>query len=243
MAPAKKAASPAKKAASPAKAASASSAKAAPGAKGTKDTKGTKDINETQDTTAAGTKAAKSAKSADTKSDTGTSETAKSDTVKSDTAKSEAAKGESTKKGAKKAGATIPGLAPTGPMWDHFDEKFLESQRKLLLEEREQYTGSAEWLQAEARQLTEEYEPGDVQFDDESGEGDSIVVERERDLALSAQALQIIAEIDAALRRLEEGTYGISEVSGLAIPKERLKAIPWTTVRVEEKVGGIGHRR
>jgi RNA polymerase-binding transcription factor DksA len=144
---------------------------------------------------------------------------------------------------APKGGASSNGLGRGGAMWDHFDEKFLEGQRKLLLEERAQYTGSAESLQAEAQKLTEEYEPGDVQFDDESGEGDSIVVERDRDLALSAQALQIIGEIDAALARLRDGTYGISEVSGQPIPKERLKAIPWTTVRVEEKVGGIGHRR
>ena len=40
---------------------------------------------------------------------------------------------------------------------------------------------------------------GDVQFDDEGGEGDTMVVERERDLALSAQARQTIADIDAAL--------------------------------------------
>ena len=140
-------------------------------------------------------------------------------------------------------GTASEGIGGQGLMWEHFDAKFLEGQRKLLLEERVQYTGSAESLQAEARQLTEEYEPGDVQFDDESGEGDSIVVERDRDLALSAQALQIIGEIDAALSRLRDGSYGISEVSGLPIPTERLKAIPWTSVRVEEKVGGIGHRR
>jgi hypothetical protein len=42
---------------------------------------------------------------------------------------------------------------------------------------------------------------GDVQFDDEGGEGDTMVVERERDLALSAQARQTIADIDAALER------------------------------------------
>ena len=46
---------------------------------------------------------------------------------------------------------------------------------------------------------------GDVQFDDEGGEGDTMVVERERDLALSAQARQTIADIDAALERLTHG--------------------------------------
>jgi RNA polymerase-binding transcription factor DksA len=68
-------------------------------------------------------------------------------------------------------------------------------------------------------------------------------VERERDLALSAQAREMIAAIDAALARIAEGTYGLSLVSGKPIPKERLEAIPWATELVEEKVGGLGLRR
>jgi RNA polymerase-binding transcription factor DksA len=89
----------------------------------------------------------------------------------------------------------------------------------------------------------ENLDPGDVQFDDESGEGDSLVVERERDLALSAQARQMIADIDAALQRIKEGSYGLSVISGRPIPKDRLRAIPWARELVEEKVGGLGTRR
>jgi RNA polymerase-binding transcription factor DksA len=88
----------------------------------------------------------------------------------------------------------------------------------------------------------EDLDPGDVQFDDESGEGDSIVVERERDLALSAQARETVSLIDEALGRIEDGTYGYSLVSGRPVPKERLKALPWATELVEEKVGGLGRR-
>jgi RNA polymerase-binding transcription factor DksA len=124
-----------------------------------------------------------------------------------------------------------------------FDAKFLDGQRELLLEERAKLLGSAERLEGEAASLMEDLDPGDVQFDDESGEGDSLVVERERDLALSAQARQMIADIDAALVRIVEGTYGFSVVSGRAIPKDRLRAIPWATELVEEKVGGLGTRR
>lgn len=83
---------------------------------------------------------------------------------------------------------------------------------------------------------------GDVQFDDEGGEGDTMVVERERDLALSAQAREAVQEIDDALRRILKGTYGYSVMSGRPIPRERLEAIPWSTVLVAEKVGGIGRR-
>jgi RNA polymerase-binding transcription factor DksA len=153
-----------------------------------------------------------------------------------------------TKAAAKKA---APAKAPAkkaaarkGPVPNQagLTDKFLEQQKELLLEERESYFRQAESLKAEADQLAELREPGDVQFDEESGEGDTLAVERERDLALSAQALQQIDEIDHALGKLDNGTYGVCEVSGQPIPKERLKAIPWARERVEYKVGGFGRR-
>jgi len=118
-------------------------------------------------------------------------------------------------------------------------DKFLETQRKALLEERERLTRHSEALRAEADALAADREAGDTQFDDESGEGDTLAVERERDLVLSAQALQTIAEIDHALAKIDDGTYGICEVSGQPIPKERLKAIPWARERVEYKATGF----
>ncbi len=123
-----------------------------------------------------------------------------------------------------------------------FDVKFLKAQRDLLDEAKARLMGQAVRLEDEANSLIEEAEMGDVQFDDEGGEGDTMVVERERDLALSAQARQTIADIDEALLRLTKGTYGYSAASGRLIPRERLEAIPWATELVEEKVGGIGRR-
>lgn len=123
-----------------------------------------------------------------------------------------------------------------------FDAKFLTAQTELLLEERASLVGQADRMESEAASLMEDLDPGDVQFDDESGEGDSLVVERERDLALSAQARQMVADIDAALIRIKNKTYGYSLQSGRPIPRERLKAIPWATELVEEKVGGLGSR-
>jgi RNA polymerase-binding transcription factor len=135
-------------------------------------------------------------------------------------------------------GKTKDGIAYT----KDFDVKFLKTQQGLLIAERDTLYGQATRLEDEANSLIEDGEMGDVQFDDESGEGDTMVVERERDLALSAQARQTIADIDAALARMRNGTYGYSVVSGRPIPRERLEAIPWATVLVEEKVGGIGRR-
>jgi RNA polymerase-binding transcription factor DksA len=168
--------------------------------------------------------------------------------VKKAPAKAEVRKDESKAEPAKAAPVAVK-KAPVKPEppkrtgASPFDAKFLDGQRELLLEERAKLLGSAERLEGEAASLMEDLDPGDVQFDDESGEGDSLVVERERDLALSAQARQIMADIDAALERIAVGTYGFSVVSGRAIPKDRLRAIPWATELVEEKVGGLGTRR
>ena len=124
----------------------------------------------------------------------------------------------------------------------HFDSKFLEKMRKLLHVERDTYERQAKQLRAEADSLVMDMDPGDVQFDEESGEGDTIAVERGRDLALAAQAMDMIDEIDHALSKFDEGTYGICEVSGEPIPEERLEAIPWAREKVEYKVGGFGRR-
>jgi RNA polymerase-binding transcription factor len=122
-------------------------------------------------------------------------------------------------------------------------DKFLEEQLAALEAERTNYLHQAETLQAEADSLTEDREPGDVQFDEESGEGDTLAVERERDLALSAQARAAIEEIDLAVTKIHDGTYGTCESCGAAIPKERLKALPHAALCVKCKSGGLGLRR
>ena len=123
-----------------------------------------------------------------------------------------------------------------------FSAPWLKKQREALLAERGRYTQHAEFLEAEADQLARDREPGDVQFDEESGEGDSIAVERDRDLQLSAQARVAIQDIDRALERIKKDTYGICVASGLPIPKERLEALPHADMRVEEKATGMSWR-
>lgn len=166
--------------------------------------------------------------------------TKKSPTDPTDSTAKPAKKAAAKKTPARKAAAKA---APASVSSESFDQKFLDEQRAALLEERSRYVRSAESLQAEADALVEGREPGDVQFDEESGEGDTLAVERERDLALSAHARAAVEEIDAALARLDAGTYGICVASGKPIPKERLRAIPWAAERVEYKAGGFGITR
>ena len=104
-------------------------------------------------------------------------------------------------KAVKKAAPEPPKRPTVGPYAK--DTKFLDAQRVLLLEERTIYAGQAVDLRAEADSLALEREPGDVQFDEESGEGGTVTVDRERNLALSAQATAAVEEIDDALRKID----------------------------------------
>jgi RNA polymerase-binding transcription factor len=116
-----------------------------------------------------------------------------------------------------------------------FPAKTLDKLRRLLEEERETYVRQAHDLAAEAEALASEREPGDTQFDEESGEGDTLNVERERDLALSASATQAVEEIDRALRRMDVGSYGICERCGKKIAVARLEALPFAALCIECK--------
>jgi len=122
------------------------------------------------------------------------------------------------------------------------EDRFLAEQRAELMAERAAYLEQAESLRIDAEQLAEDMEPGDIQFDEESGEGDTLNVERERDLALSAQARAAVDEIDRALERMGAGIYGVCERCGAAIPKDRLKALPYASMCVACKSGGLSRR-
>ncbi|MCH2140006.1 MAG: TraR/DksA C4-type zinc finger protein [Phycisphaerales bacterium] len=52
-------------------------------------------------------------------------------------------------------------------------------------------------------------------------------------LGISASERERIREIDAALARIENGTYGICEISGKAIRKPRLRAKPWARMNID----------
>lgn len=141
----------------------------------------------------------------------------------------------------KKAPAPAPPRKPTvGPYAK--EDKFLEEQRVLLLEERGIYKGQAIDLRAEADSLALEREPGDVQFDEESGEGGTVTVDRERNLALSAQASAAVEEIDDALRKIDRKSYGACERCHQPIPKARLRALPFARLCVACKSGGLSRR-
>jgi RNA polymerase-binding transcription factor DksA len=112
----------------------------------------------------------------------------------------------------------------------------LMKQRKWLLRLRENLLEEIQQLTAEAREENPNYSmhPADAGTDS-----------FDRDLVLGLASFHNVGiyEIDAALKRIEDGTYGICELTGQKIPWERLEAIPWTrfTMEAERQVNRNFH--
>jgi DnaK suppressor protein len=54
-------------------------------------------------------------------------------------------------------------------------------------------------------------------------------------IGLSEADERMLEQIDRALKRLDSGSYGLSEVTGEAIPLARLEAVPWATTNVGDE--------
>lgn len=59
---------------------------------------------------------------------------------------------------------------------------------------------------------------------------------KEEAAQLAARQKKFIEQLDAALMRIENKTYGICRITGKLIPKERLRAVPHTTQTMEAKL-------
>lgn len=120
---------------------------------------------------------------------------------------------------------------------------FLAAQRRELEARRDSYLADVDRSTATALELTEDGANQDMADEDGFGEGDTLNVERDRLLRVATEARAKVAEIDAALERVEAGTYGRCEACGKAIPHARLEVVPEATLCVGCKTGASLRRR
>ncbi len=172
-----------------------------------------------------------------------TKRTAAAKATKTTTSKAAAKPAEAATETASTHGADHPAPKAATVAAKGARKQFFAAQRERLQNERQTYTRQADELKAQADSLALEHEPGDVQFDEEGGEGGTSNVDRELDLVLSGQARATILEIDRALAKLDDGTYGSCEKCGTAIPEARLEALPHASLCVACKSGGLSSRR
>lgn len=67
---------------------------------------------------------------------------------------------------------------------------------------------------------------GENNYRDHIADQGSATFARELDMTLEVQARESLAQVERALQRVEEGTYGVCARCGATIPQERLEAMP-----------------
>ena len=76
---------------------------------------------------------------------------------------------------------------------------------------------------------------GDDGVDSHLADSASDTLEREMELTIEDNADHLLASIDAALARIDNGTYGVCEACGNRISEERLEALPYATKCIDCK--------
>jgi RNA polymerase-binding transcription factor DksA len=108
---------------------------------------------------------------------------------------------------------------------------FLEGQRQKLLILKDTLLDS---MNGVARDSLRSQTGGDASaFGMHQADAGSDAYDRDFALSLLSQEQDSLYEIDQALKRIENGTYGVCEMSGKQIPKARLDALPFTRYTVE----------
>jgi DnaK suppressor protein len=100
-------------------------------------------------------------------------------------------------------------------------------------------------LRAERERLLTELDetviaPGPMTYGSQASAA-SQVFEQQRDLALRERAENQLALVDAAMRRIEGGTFGTCQQCGQPIAPERLEALPWAALCIDcQRLGRRG---
>ncbi len=117
-----------------------------------------------------------------------------------------------------------------------YNKKELEEFREILLEEKRKVLSEMEELGENNLKESISDHSGEVSnYLSHPGDSASISYEREFSMGLAERQNRYLQQIEDALERIEEGTYGICKVTGELIPKERLKAVPVAKYSIKGK--------
>ncbi len=105
--------------------------------------------------------------------------------------------------------------------------------REALLEERKRVAAAIQNLHDENPGTLAEDAGEETAYDNHLADTATETYDRELDYTLEENSEHVLAAIDAALKRIDEGTYGICTNCGKQIARERLEALPWATLCID----------
>ncbi len=112
------------------------------------------------------------------------------------------------------------------------DQEFIEQQKQRLLDLKSELERVRDGLQEDERFRGEEEEDF---TEHDAGDMSQSLFTREVDATVEQQVERRLENVERALQKIDEGTYGLSDDSGEPIPKGRLEAVPEAVRTVEEQ--------
>jgi RNA polymerase-binding protein DksA len=110
-----------------------------------------------------------------------------------------------------------------------------ERFRTELIQERERVQAAiANLRESHPGSLDDEVDEISDGSDSHVGDSATATLGREIDYTLEENSEQVLAEINTALQRIEDGTYGTCKVCGKEIAPERLEAYPWASLCIDD---------
>jgi DnaK suppressor protein len=110
------------------------------------------------------------------------------------------------------------------------DELFIQKQRNRLTKLRQELLSATQSEQSEETGLNTASSAAAHEYEDDAQR----LALLEIDGATGARNQQRLAQIERALQKITDGTYGLSDVSGEAIPRDRLEAMPESSYTLAE---------
>jgi DnaK suppressor protein len=114
------------------------------------------------------------------------------------------------------------------------DQEFVDGQKQRLIDLRDELARVRDGLGEDERGL----EGGEDEFTEtDVGDESQSIFDREMDATLKEQTQRRLKEVDRALEKIDEGTYGICDDTGEEIPRGRLEAVPeaFRTVEAQQR--------
>ena len=105
--------------------------------------------------------------------------------------------------------------------------------RETLLQARKRVEAAIQNLHDEHPGTLTEDSGEETAYDNHLADTATETYDRELDYTLEENSGHVLGEIDAALKRIEEGTYGTCTNCDRPIPVERLEALPWATLCID----------
>jgi len=114
------------------------------------------------------------------------------------------------------------------------DDQELGRFKEELLREKDRLIKEIKYVESTMQQTQSEWS-GESQYENHLADLGTSTFARESDLSLARNSRDILERVNGALKRIEDGSFGLCVVCGRPIERERLAALPYADLCMEDK--------